>query len=126
MAAEHHGVSADLPDVLMGQFLQWKQDRGYGTDSQALIALVELFFAHQPLVKESRIQKLEQEVAQLKEVIQMGRGMITDRMDLLQAQILRLEGRSQSAPVADAVDFDDLPDDEPDEILTDFLESGGH
>jgi len=175
MATEHQGVAADLPDVLLEQFLGWKTERGYATDSQALIALLELFFSsslarpstslptgsdphspidpdliqiqaqlthlqaasewlelgqvqlkqeiisQQPFVKEARIHKLEQEVAQLKEVIQMGRGLINDRMELLQARILQLEGRSQSAP-GDAVNFDDLPDDEPDEILTDFLE----
>ena len=170
MDSERCGVSADLPNVLMGQFLRWKIDRGFATDSQALIALLELFFSsplalpplpqphspvssdltqiqaqlthlqaarewletsqtqlkqeivsHQPLVSEARVQSLEQEVTQLKEVIQLGQSIINERLETLQTRLTRLEG---TAPLPPLAEDDLLPDDEPDEILTDFLEPG--
>lgn len=75
--------------------------------------------SHQPLVSGARMQSLEQEVAQLRQVIQRGQGLINDRLAVLAARIQRLEGPAAGTT---PVNHDDLPDDEPDEILTDFLE----
>lgn len=166
MLPEQSCVSAILPIPTMDQFLKWKNDRGFSTESQALLALVELFLSqeinqspsigsqvhrpdpapiqtqvthlqiageclesgltelkkeiisHQPLVSAARIQELERDIAELREVIQMGRQIINDRLLALHSRIERLEGSPSLSPV----NYDDLPDDEPDEILHDFLD----
>lgn len=135
---ENPKVSAYIPKELNEKLLEWMQSRNVKKVSQALTVILEEYLGvaqkvvqtepptdTQP-VEDDRIETLEQKVENLSQVVQE----LREAIQASSLQVVQTEPIQETLPLLDAISaieskqpMEEAQDDEPDEILYEFLES---
>jgi hypothetical protein len=113
-----------LPDALYQSLIAYQKQRGFGETSDAIVAILAQFFDKSDEIKRyatvEQMEELERKVSHLsQQVTQLCQIMASSA----QSETASTVFAGSNAYAFESTDFDEV-EDEPDEILSDFLEPG--